>query len=153
MLNNLASVNQFRGDRAAAAPLIREALDAIEHHVAATAVVLTEQDQIALAHAQRFYLDNYLSCLLEIGDSADDAYRAVLNWKGATLVRQRAAREASAEEDLAPLFSELQCQHQRLRRGRGASDQRGGGEGSDQIVDLNAPVHGQLGLLGNQVEG
>ncbi len=107
LLNNLASVSQFRGDHAAAGPLIREALDAIEH-MAATAVISTEQDQITLAHAQRFSLDNYLSSLLEIGDSADDAYRAVLNWKGATLVRQRAAREASEEEDLAPLFAELQ---------------------------------------------
>jgi tetratricopeptide (TPR) repeat protein/CHAT domain-containing protein len=107
-LNNLALLHLSVGDYTRAEPLYRQALATIVAHGEATAIVQDEAGQLAHWRSVRDYLDSYLSCLLQRNGEADVAYQAVLAWKGAILMRQRAARLAADSADLAPILAELQ---------------------------------------------
>ncbi len=96
------------GDDAGARPYYEQALATVAKQVEAMAVAQNETGQLLMSGYARGFLDFYVSFLLRVGDGDAEAYRAVLNWKGATLVRQRAARMVANNEELAPLFAELQ---------------------------------------------
>jgi tetratricopeptide (TPR) repeat protein len=107
-LHRLGSALEFMGRPDEAAANFRQAVAISQQMMEDASVVLDEQQQILMARSLRDYLDRYLSCLLRQGNKADEAYRAVLGWKGATLVRQRAAHMAMTDEALRPTFEELQ---------------------------------------------
>jgi CHAT domain-containing protein/tetratricopeptide (TPR) repeat protein len=107
-LNNLAQLYFVMGDDARAEPLYRQALTIASGLVDEAAIVQDEQGQLAHGRSVKFYLDNYLSFLMRRGGGDVAAYRSVLNWKGATLVRQRAGRLAAGNSEIAPLLAELQ---------------------------------------------
>jgi CHAT domain-containing protein/tetratricopeptide (TPR) repeat protein len=107
-LSNLGGLWQLQGDYAAARSCFEEALAIVTRQVEAAAIAQDEAGQLAMSRSVQFYLDAYLSSHLHAGDRrGDEAYRAVLNWKGATLVRQRAIREVADNAALAPLLAEL----------------------------------------------
>lgn len=108
-LSALAIVNWLAGDRQTAESQLAEALRLSAAHVRATAVALTERQQLALLEQQRHHLDTYLSCVLERPDGGAEAYQPAFEWKGTALIRQRAARRLVDQPELAPLFSELQA--------------------------------------------
>jgi tetratricopeptide (TPR) repeat protein/CHAT domain-containing protein len=107
-LNNLAVYHELQGDFPRAVPLFEQALAIMSDHLEASAMVLTEQQQLTYRRHLRWYLDGYLSSILQTEADGASAYRAVLGWKGATIVRQRAARIAADSPELAPLFADLQ---------------------------------------------
>jgi CHAT domain-containing protein/Tfp pilus assembly protein PilF len=107
-LNNLAALYLAKGDLARAEPLYRQALEIVTVLVEATATVQDETGQLALGRSVQFYLDNYLSTLAGRRERAATMYQAVFSWKGATLVRQRAARLAAGDPQLAAVLAELQ---------------------------------------------
>ena len=108
-LSALAVVHWLAGDRRTAEAQLGEALRLSAAHVRATSVALTERQQLALLEQQRHHLDAYLSCVLERPDGGAEAYQPVFEWKGAALIRQRAARRLVDQPELAPLFTELQA--------------------------------------------
>jgi CHAT domain-containing protein/tetratricopeptide (TPR) repeat protein len=95
------------GAKDQSAALLLESLEAIRQWEESVSIILNEQEQIALSRQYQLYVDHYLSCQLDGSRNGDAAFGAVLNWKGATLVRQRAARVVQGSQDLAPLFSDL----------------------------------------------
>lgn len=107
-LSELAALDVARGDVASAESRLREALVQSRRHFEATSVALSERQQVALLVQQRRHLDEYLSCVVELPDHGDAAYEPVLRWKGAALIRQRAARIVAGRADVAPLWDELQ---------------------------------------------
>ncbi len=85
VVNNLASLYRTQNKLDEAASLYRESLAIIGRHIESTALALTEQQQLSLGRTARFYLDSYLSCVLQRGALQVDvtaAYRVVLAWKG-----------------------------------------------------------------------
>lgn len=108
-LSNWGSLLDSMGDVSGALPYYKQALAIVVEQIEASAIAQNEAGQRAMSRSVQAYLDSYLSLCLRSGDqSGAEAYRAVLNWKGATLVRQRAARMVAENENLAPLFAELQ---------------------------------------------
>lgn len=107
-LSSLGSLYDVMDDFPRAEPLLREALEIATRHADATAAAQDELGQLALAYRLQDHLDGYLSCVARRGRGAAAAYRAALDWKGATLVRQRAMRLAVADPRLTPLVEELQ---------------------------------------------
>jgi CHAT domain-containing protein len=56
----------------------------------------------------RFYLNNYLTLMAQSGQYTELGYREMLAWKGIVLRRQRQLRAAEENQELAPVFAELQ---------------------------------------------
>ena len=83
-------------------------LEITSRHVEAAAAALSERQQLAMNQMFRYRLDAFVQFLLARGGRDREAFAAVLGWKGATLVRQRAMRLAADEPELAPLFADLQ---------------------------------------------
>jgi CHAT domain-containing protein/Tfp pilus assembly protein PilF len=107
-LSGLAELYSARGEFARADPLHRQALDISTELVDAGAIVQSESGQLSMSRKVRSYLDDYVCCRMLMGDDDAAGCEAVLNWKGATLVRQRAARSAADNAELAPLLVEVQ---------------------------------------------
>jgi CHAT domain-containing protein/Tfp pilus assembly protein PilF len=107
-LTNLGGLLETTGDFAAARPYFKQALAIVSGHLEATALALSERQQLDQSRTVQGYLDNYLNCLSSIDGQGDAAFRAALAWKGSILLRQRAARAAAGEPELAPLFADLQ---------------------------------------------
>jgi CHAT domain-containing protein len=107
-LSGMAGVYQRLGRYDEAASLLKLALAIVFEHIEHESLGYNEHDQLVVGQAQRFYLDNLLRCALRSDKHADAAFRAVLAWKGSTLVRQRAARMVAESPELQPVFDELQ---------------------------------------------
>ena len=73
-----------------------------------TSIILSERQQLAMNQMLRYRLDSYLSLALDGDTFRSEAAREVLQWKGATLVRQRGMRLAAEEPGIAVHFAELQ---------------------------------------------
>lgn len=108
IVSNLGSTWQLAGDSEQAAKYLGEAYLRTAENLDQTAVVLTEAQQLALTQSVQYRLHTYLSGLLECTGRDAEAYAAVLNWKGATLLRQRATRQAADDPQLASILGELQ---------------------------------------------
>ena len=106
-LTSLAFLAYSRGDYAQAEPLHKQALDIIRSSLDTTSLAQSERQQLAMAQAVRYQLDNYVSLGLGAKRFAHEVFAQVLAWKGATLVRQRAMRLAAADPTIAAAFGEL----------------------------------------------
>ena len=138
-LSHLAGLYRSMGDDAKAEPLMRQALQVTRESVEATALVLSERQQLAMAEGLRYQLDRYLSLAMISGKYRQQAYRELLAWKGATLVRQRQMREVAENVDVAPLFKKLQQTATRLATlSRMTPDPKQNATWRRQITDLTA---------------
>ncbi len=108
-LNNLGFLLSSMGDDAGARPYLEQALLIVMMLVDDTALTQHETGQLRMSQDLRYFLHNYLSMLLRSGGDAGAAYQALLGWKGSVLVRQRAARLAAGEPELAQIIAELQA--------------------------------------------
>ncbi len=107
-LHNLGDLYFAQRDYVQAAPYFRSALDIVVSRSESTSIVQDEAGQHRQRRDVESFLHSYLSCQLHLPDGAKGAYGDLLNWKGATLVRQRAARAAGNDPELAPVVAELQ---------------------------------------------
>jgi CHAT domain-containing protein/Tfp pilus assembly protein PilF len=124
-IGNLAEVEEALGDFDAARRLFAQSLAICTNLADARASFQDEAGQLRLMQDNRRRLDSYVSFLLRRDDGAADAYQAVLNWKGATLVRQRAERLAAKNPELKAKFDQLQSVVRvwsALVTGKGAND-------------------------------
>jgi CHAT domain-containing protein len=89
------------------------AVDIMRGQLDATADVQSERQQLAMNQTLRWYLDNYLSVTAEVKSPGQEAYPAVLAWKGAVTVRQqsirrmRQARQGQLDPQTAELYQQL----------------------------------------------
>ncbi|MCH7725661.1 MAG: CHAT domain-containing protein [Planctomycetes bacterium] len=113
-LNNLGYLYRAMGDYAKAEPYCRQSLLSTLNLLEQTSLVQSERQQLAMGQSFRFQLDSYLTLALEANQFGEQAFRKVLAWKGATLVRQRQLRKVADEEETAPLFAKLQQTATRL---------------------------------------
>lgn len=97
-----------QGKHKEAAALFRAALQGRRELIEKTSHVQSERQQLSMAEALRLQLDNFLSMAVVTDLPVDEAFREVLAWKGATLVRQRRMRQMAADKRVAPLFRRLQ---------------------------------------------
>jgi len=108
-LNLLGFLHATRNEPAKAEPLYLEALDISRRSLEATAAVQSERQQLAMGQSLRYQLDNYVSLGVAGGGGyARRVFSEVLNWKGATLVRQRGMRLAADDPAIAETFRRLQ---------------------------------------------
>ena len=107
-LNTLASLLTVLDRADEAEPLYRQSLAISRASLEATAVVLSERQQLTMGRRLRHQLDGYLSLGVSSQTSAPNIFREVLLWKGLTLVRQRGMRLAASDPAVAGLFSQLQ---------------------------------------------
>jgi CHAT domain-containing protein/tetratricopeptide (TPR) repeat protein len=91
-LQNLAELHQCSGDYARAGPLHLEAVEITLANLASASVIQSERQQLAMGSELRHHLDGLLSTAVASGDFAEEAYAAVLRWKGAVLDRQQTGR-------------------------------------------------------------
>lgn len=109
-INSLAEMRRASGDLKEAESLSFDSLNRTRQQIENASLVLSERQQLALGELFRNQLDGYLSLALESGEFSDKAAREVLNWKGATLIRQRSIRRAVEEftPEQESKFRELQ---------------------------------------------
>lgn len=107
-LVNLAMMYASMSDVARAERLLRQALSSTRALMEASSLVQSQRQQLAMGQAFRWPLDNYISVGLSSQQHAERVFEEVLNWKGATLMRQRAIREAASDPNVAGLFNSLQ---------------------------------------------
>jgi len=107
-LNNLAVLYEAMGDFERAEQYAHRALADSRDLLERNAIILSERQQLLMSQMLRYRLDSYLSLALDSGQFEDSAARQVLAWKGATLIRQRAARLAADDPRVADRFRELQ---------------------------------------------
>ena len=107
-LSNLAAMYQLQKKFAEAETLLQTALEATRASLDDTAIVQSERQQLVMSQTLRYQLDNYVSLAVASRQFDDAAFRQVLAWKGATLVRQRQMHTIADQEDVATLFAQLQ---------------------------------------------
>jgi CHAT domain-containing protein/tetratricopeptide (TPR) repeat protein len=107
-LGKLAAIHQSMGEDVRALALYHEALTLTLSHLDRTAATQTEHQQLAARRMLAYVLYDYLSCVLDAGAPAEEAFAAALSWKGGALLRQRAMRLAADDPQLADLFEEFQ---------------------------------------------
>jgi CHAT domain-containing protein len=107
-LKRLGTQLEWMGEPERGEEMLREAVEIGNAMIENAAIARDEQGQLLMARSLRDYLDYYLSCLVR-RNGAEAAYRAVLAWKGAAMVRQRALRQALEDEGLRSRFEELQA--------------------------------------------
>lgn len=107
-LNNLAFWHSLQGDHVRAEPLYREALRITQASVELAASGQSERQQLEMARSVRYYLNGYLSFVIQARKSGRDAYDFILPWKGAIFLRQVQAQLDRADPQVAPLTKELQ---------------------------------------------
>lgn len=138
-LTNLAFLYGVQRKIDRAVPLFREALQVTRASLETAAVVQSERQQLAMAEGLRGQLDGLLSVAVLAGDYQEPAFREVLAWKGATLVRQRQLRKVIENDQAAPLFRQLQQTTTRLATlSRTFPDTDKQAEWRGQIIELTA---------------
>jgi CHAT domain-containing protein/Tfp pilus assembly protein PilF len=110
-LNNLATLHDFQGKPARATSLCADALAILQGHVDRTFGVLSARQRLELLGRLRTSLDYRLSLATRHPEAGQEAYPAVLFWKGLAASRQ-------AEERLAQDRPALQERWQQLREAR-----------------------------------
>lgn len=111
---SLAALYFGRGDYQVAEPLFSETLTRLRDLADANAITQSERQQLATTKMLRRQLDAYLSLAIQTQAHASRAFQHVVVWKGATLVRQRAARRLASRGTAAPLVEELRQAASRL---------------------------------------
>ncbi|QDV54197.1 CHAT domain-containing protein [Rosistilla oblonga] len=113
-IGNLGSLYLLTGEYAKAEPLIRSALQSNRRSLSDSALIQSERQQLDMANELRQLLDDYLMLAISAEQFEESAYRELLNWKGATLLRQQQIRKAGETPETASLFEELQQTASRL---------------------------------------
>ena len=108
-LSNLAKVNVLMGRNLKAESFARQALDSTSDRLNRTSTILSERQQLAMAHVYRHQLDDYISLTLKNPKYREHVVQGILQWKGGTLVRQRNMRMASSDPIISKSFKALQC--------------------------------------------
>ncbi|MCC9604985.1 tetratricopeptide repeat protein [Blastopirellula sp. JC732] len=104
----LARLYHLQNDLPKATARYQQAYDLTARHVDVSSAILTEPQQLALNQLLVERLYGLLSIVQAQHDQFPAAYAAVLRWKGAAMVRQRAIRRVASESDSAELFQSLQ---------------------------------------------
>jgi CHAT domain-containing protein len=107
-LKSLSVIKIFKGDYESCAKHMKDALEITIQLLDQTSSILTEQQQLTMSKANVSYMNGYLTSLVKLPQHDAEAYAAVLHWKGATMVRQRAIRLVAEQPELAALFTQLQ---------------------------------------------
>lgn len=139
-LANLAGARRALGKDAAAAEEYKQALSIIYKHLNATAVSQSEQQQLAMTHTARLYLDEFLSLMIGRSAPVDELYVEVLAWKGVVSRRQQTMREMrraleEANPEIAGLYQQLETAARRLAQ-RSHAEPRSG-EVASHGLDLD----------------
>lgn len=143
-LADLAYTRRAQGKEAAAAADYKQALGIIRKHLSMTATAQTQQQQLAMLHSARQYLDEYLSLMIGRPVPRDELYAEMLAWKGTVSRRQqmlRTMRRAIEEEspEIAGLHQELEAAARQLAQlshaGPRAGDETAHGHESDLLVE------------------
>jgi CHAT domain-containing protein/tetratricopeptide (TPR) repeat protein len=109
-LNNLGGIYDSQGNYTKALPLFQDALGILSEHIEALAAAQSERQQLAMAETGRRYLNNVVSCSLQISEGVDGTYASVLRWKGIVFARQqwgRQRRGTDATDEVRKLQEEL----------------------------------------------
>ena len=107
-LYDLGSLYMAKGLLHQAEPFLREALDRSREVLNRTALIQSEQQQLAMGEILRHRLDVYLSLSLSMGDQYFESFERILLWKGAVLVRQRQYRQTASDTAVTTEFAESQ---------------------------------------------
>ncbi|QDU94509.1 tetratricopeptide repeat protein [Lignipirellula cremea] len=138
-VSKLASLYASVGDWDQAQAFFRRGLRSTRDILRSAAIVQSEREQLAMAKSLRYQLDTYLQQVIGHQLNCEDAFREVLAWKGATLVRQRQMRKVAENADVAPLFHKLQQTASRLATlSRMIPDQQQQAAWRRQLTDLTA---------------
>ncbi|QDV10303.1 CHAT domain protein [Rosistilla oblonga] len=136
---DLAAIFYTRKDFALADPLFRNSLHAARAGLDTAAIIQSERQQLVMAGSIRYQLDSYLAMVVDAEQFQTRAFREVLSWKGATSVRQQQMRTVVDDEELAPLFKNLQQTATRLASlSRIFPDPKTQDSWKRQITDLTA---------------
>ena len=106
--HHLARVHHLKGDFETAATLLDESIGIRKKHLERTATSLSARQERRYALNLLWSLDNYISVCRKRPTGAVDAYQRILEWKGASTVRQRRYRQLAAGKETAKAFAELQ---------------------------------------------
>lgn len=107
-LCNLSELYYAMADYDRAVPLFKQALAITRESIEDSSLVQSERQQLAMAQNMRHQLDSFVSLAFCAKRFEEEAFREVLAWKGATLVRQRQMRKVADDVKIAPLFAKLQ---------------------------------------------
>jgi CHAT domain-containing protein/tetratricopeptide (TPR) repeat protein len=116
-LHNLALLYLANKEARKGEPLARQAAEITLALLEHTAAVQSERQQLAMMANSRGFLDCYLSLAVAADSPAEDAYTAVLAWKGAVSARQQQLqlqRQRDQRPEVVKLFAELQQATARL---------------------------------------
>jgi CHAT domain-containing protein/tetratricopeptide (TPR) repeat protein len=113
-LNTLATLYWSMGDYAQAEPFLRQGLDIQRGSLELAAAAQSERQQLAMADQLRGTLDAYLSLGRRAGQPAERAYRHMMAWKGAVLLRQRRLRLERQRPELTATVAQLDSTTSRL---------------------------------------
>ena len=107
-LNNMAGLYHALRQSTQAEAFASASLSLTRSLLEKSSIIQSERQQLAMNQMLRYRLDSYLSLALDNPEFQAKAAREVLQWKGATLVRQRAMRQAAEEPAISARFAELQ---------------------------------------------
>ncbi len=113
-LHNLASLYHRMNDHQRAAPLYNKSQVLTQSQFNSTAIVLSEQQQLAMYQAARFQLDDYIGCSLSMNPQPQGAIEQIVALKGAVLYRQRGMRLTAADPSIAAQFKQLRALTQQI---------------------------------------
>ena len=108
VLGNLSFLYRTMQQHSKAEAFAAESMSLARSLLDKSSIILSERQQLAMNQMLRYRLDSYLSLALDNPEFQAKAAREVLQWKGATLVRQRAMRLAAEEPGISERFVELQ---------------------------------------------
>jgi CHAT domain-containing protein/tetratricopeptide (TPR) repeat protein len=106
-ISELALAYDRQGEYGKAWPLHNEAFEYTLESLYFASAVRDEAGQLRLRQSMHEYLARYVLSTSLNPDLTGRAYQGLLNWKGGTLLRQRAARLAVEDKGLQPLLEEL----------------------------------------------
>ncbi len=107
-LNSLAVLYETIGDYERAEPRYREAVEISLRNLEKTADVQSQRQQVRMGESLRLQLDAYLSLATREPKFQEEAYGALLRWKGSVWQRQRRQRLLIDQPELKPRFAALQ---------------------------------------------
>ncbi len=111
---NLASTKLASGHVHEALDLQRDALPTAERNVQLATALASEEQELRLVAALRRHLDSLIDLLAPDRRCDEEAYLAVLRWKGRVLLRQRWQRIARALPEFQPQVEQLRVLNARL---------------------------------------
>lgn len=146
-LDSLAALYTSMGETAKAEPIIWAVLAASKRILADSVLTLSERQQLLVSQGFRNRLDRVITMSLHTGQSRVETAKEILQWKGATLVRQRAMRLAADDPKILEKFQELQLvarQLGSLSRAPGARDSESWRKQVSDVTSRKEELESQL---------